>query len=631
MILSLARGIRAGRAFVEIGADDAGFQASLARMRARLLRFGQQIAAVGGAAVTGGAGLLGLFAPAIAEAGDFAEVLSKFDSVFGNQAESVREWAKEYGDAVGRSEKQLLQFLGNAQDTFVPLGFDPAEAEAFSKQLTTLAIDLASFNNQTDQEAFDRLLSSVVGNTENLRAFGVVAQDAQIKAEALAMGLNTRNLTAYEKAQVVMRLALRGTTAAQGDAIRTAGSYANQIKALQARFSDLLRVVGQPLTGPLAAVLSVLGGVVGRVTEFAAANQGLVSGVAIAGLALTGLGLALVGVGGTLALLSIAIGGITTAIGAVAGVIASPWVLGAAAVVGLGAAIAQLTGVLGGVRDWFAGFAPFVVQTWGTIQKALAAGNLEAAFNVTTAGLQVAWLEVMGSLKQAWDDFVNPFRDSWTDASTYVAKLGASVFHGLQVVWEQVATAMIGTIDYLVSSFQSMFAIFGDANEIMREYDQRAAARGAGQEQRIDAITNQAADYFNTLDDMAEQEKRARRQSQNTALEAARRRLEESRDELARISQEIEATAPRPPRENQLAQQAAEGGARARELIGQFNSTLAAQQLGLGGFNAAERSARAAERTAVAAEQLQAIDERTAKGVERLVAKADQGGGIVFT
>ncbi|QDV42952.1 hypothetical protein Enr13x_28040 [Stieleria neptunia] len=315
---------------------------------------GKQIAKIGAGASALGAGVTFGFARATIAAGDFAETLSMFDAVFKDQSESVRRWGENYAKTVGRSRGQLLQFLADAQDTFVPLGFDRKEATELSKTVAKLAIDLGSFKNIDDADALRSLLGGIIGNTENLRRFGVVAQEAQIKAQALSMGFDPSNLTAYQKALAILELTLAGTQDAQGDAIKTAGSFANSVRALKAAFGDLKNAIGQPLleigtsfVQGMAAVIQSINMVLEKfplLTKFAA---GTALAVGAVGAAATGLGVALATMGTSLAtsgalllVWTVRAQGLTATMGkmAVAAKTAGPAIAAATAEAGKGAA-----------------------------------------------------------------------------------------------------------------------------------------------------------------------------------------------------------------------------------------------------------------------------------------------------
>jgi uncharacterized coiled-coil protein SlyX len=205
-------------------------------------------AAVAGLAA-GGVALLEFGKQSISTASDVQEMSSKFDTVFKHLSEDVTAELQEFADAANRSVYDLQGFAATLQDTFVPLGFARGEAAAMSVQLVTLAEDLASFNNLRTEDVVRDLQSALVGNTETLRKYGVVASQAAIEQEAYNSGLwsGEENLTANMKAQAILNLTLQSTTDAQGDAIKTAGSYENVSKGLTAAITDLQVSIGDGL------------------------------------------------------------------------------------------------------------------------------------------------------------------------------------------------------------------------------------------------------------------------------------------------------------------------------------------------------------------------------------------------
>lgn len=196
-----------------------------------------------------GLGLYGVvrgFRSIVDAASEAEETQSKFNTVFKNLAEPANEWAEEFGGAVGRAEKDVRKWMAGLQDTFVPLGFARGKAFDLSKQLTELAVDVASFNNVSDPEVINSFTSAIVGNHEAVRKYGVVITEAELAAEAQRQGYekSVKNLSAYEKAQLRFNLIMNGTKDAQGDALRTADSYANQVKRLDSNFTNLKVALG---------------------------------------------------------------------------------------------------------------------------------------------------------------------------------------------------------------------------------------------------------------------------------------------------------------------------------------------------------------------------------------------------
>jgi hypothetical protein len=92
---------------------------------------------------------------------------------------------------------------------------------------------MASFNNESEANVIRDLQSALVGNHETVRKYGVIITQATLDQELLNTGIEggIREATEQEKVMARMNIILKGTTDAQGDAARTAGSFANSIKA----------------------------------------------------------------------------------------------------------------------------------------------------------------------------------------------------------------------------------------------------------------------------------------------------------------------------------------------------------------------------------------------------------------
>jgi hypothetical protein len=195
-------------------------------------------AAIGGAAVAG-------MTKAIFAASNLEETLNKFNVVFGSQAESMQQWGTTFASQIGRSRQEVLDFLAMSQGQLVPLGIDPAMAAEMSKTLTSLAYDFASLNNVSDAEAFNAVRTAMLGEAEALGRLGPKLDEAAVKAELLAKGLNPETANQAQKAMARYNLILQGSTLAQGDVIRSGDSFANRLKALQATINDVSATIGQ--------------------------------------------------------------------------------------------------------------------------------------------------------------------------------------------------------------------------------------------------------------------------------------------------------------------------------------------------------------------------------------------------
>ena len=202
---------------------------------------------------TGQALTLGVTAPLallgrefVKTASDAEETQAKFSAVFKELTGDAEDFVQATAQRIGRSTNDLRKFMGTLQDTFVPLGFAREEGLEFSKALTQLTLDLASFNNMAEAEVMQGLQSAIVGNHETMRKFGVIINQTNLNQELLNMGVKDgiKNATEAQKAQARLNIIMAGTADAQGDAERTAGSFANQTRRLQGVFEELAVELG---------------------------------------------------------------------------------------------------------------------------------------------------------------------------------------------------------------------------------------------------------------------------------------------------------------------------------------------------------------------------------------------------
>lgn len=184
-------------------------------------------------------------------ASDAEESESKFEAVFKAQAKSVREWSDEIAQGMGRSGFKLREFAAGLQDTFVPLGFARDTASALSQNLTELALDVASFQNKSEPEVIDAFTSAIVGNHEAVRSFGITLTqsklDQKIKELRRTMPGFTSVSKEQQKALARYQIILDSTSDAHGDAIKTSGGFANQMRGLRARMERVAITLGQRL------------------------------------------------------------------------------------------------------------------------------------------------------------------------------------------------------------------------------------------------------------------------------------------------------------------------------------------------------------------------------------------------
>ena len=222
--------------------------------------------------------ILAIGVATVKAASDAEESLAKFNTVFGDQADAVEEWADEYSSSVNRSKYANLEMLSSVQDLFVPLGAARDEAAELSKAVLELATDVGSFNNLPTEQVIRDIQSALVGNHETVRKYGVVISEATLKTQGI-----TSESSNLEKALGRLKLITEGTTDAQGDAVRTADSFANQFRGLKDTIKDLGIEFGQVLLPIAKDIIQAIRGVVDRFSDMDTGTKELI--LKIAGLA----------------------------------------------------------------------------------------------------------------------------------------------------------------------------------------------------------------------------------------------------------------------------------------------------------------------------------------------------------
>lgn len=240
---------------LEDGLDNAGKKASIFRRSLTSLR---NILSSKLGKFLGGAALVAFGRSVLQASSNLEELDSKARVVFGETFAQVAQRTREIADEVGRASSAILQFSADLGAVIQATGITGQRLADMSTELAKLAVDMASFHNTSDIQAFNALRSAITGELEPLKRFGVVMTQANLKAFALSQGvdqtiesMNQAQLTALRYAFILAR-----TETSQGDAERTAGSYANQVKRLSGQWTEFKETLGD--TGGIAVATAAV-------------------------------------------------------------------------------------------------------------------------------------------------------------------------------------------------------------------------------------------------------------------------------------------------------------------------------------------------------------------------------------
>jgi hypothetical protein len=179
-------------------------------------------------------------------ASDLEESQSKVNTVFGESAQVVNDFAKKSAVSFGITRQAALEAAGTFGNLIQAFGIGRGQAAEMSTTLLGLAADLASFNNTPIEQAIEALRSGLSGEAEPLKRFGIAINDVRLKQEALNLGLYDGKgaLDISAKTQASYALILKDTSLAQGDFERTSDGFSNQMRILKASLSDAATELG---------------------------------------------------------------------------------------------------------------------------------------------------------------------------------------------------------------------------------------------------------------------------------------------------------------------------------------------------------------------------------------------------
>jgi hypothetical protein len=441
-----AGAIRAGRAFVELFADDSRLVRGLRGAETKLKAWGQTITGMGAKILAGGTALA---APLVASTKVFADMgdkLAKASQRTGASVESLSELghAAEQSGTTFEGLETGLKFLQKnltdaaqgsreAQETFRLLGLSVSALQQLSpdQQFELIADRLAQIQDPalktaTAMKIFGRsgadLLPLMADGAKGIRA---------LRQEARDLGLVIGNQDA--QSAVVL-----------GDTL------ANLWKVIkQGTF-----VIGAALAPTLIDLAAAATRLIATGVKWIHENRQLIVTVAKVAAGVVGLGLAFLALGslisGVCSLFGMAaavIGGIGTALGAIgaaAAFLVSPLGLVIAGLVGLTAwfvtatdagqaAVARLTGAF-----WALG--QDATAAFGGIVDALQAGDLGLAMRVAASFLKLEWQQAVAFLQEKWLDFKLGVQRIALDAFFGVLEIAHNAWAGLQTAWLDLTT-----------------------------------------------------------------------------------------------------------------------------------------------------------------------------------------------
>ena len=445
-----AGGIRAGKVFVELFAEDSKLRKGLDRAQASLRSFSVKASKAGGVLTgLGGAAL----APLLASAKKFADIgdsLDKMSQRTGIAASSLSELsfaAEQSGSdlkavedgirAMSRGLNSAVNGAGEGAAALEKLGLSAEDLLKLSPEQQFLEIGTAlnGIESETVRAATAMQLFGDSG-TKLLPFFASGADGIEaMRQEARELGLVLSDDDANAAATLTDAFS-RMTKAAKGIALQFGASIA----PTAAKVADAIALAAS------------------RVSQFVAKHQGLVKAAAAIALGIAGAGSALLTIAGGAALAATALSGLSTILGGVGAAVAllvSPVGLVTAAVVAGSGALLYYSGLgkeivesLGGA---FSRLKDSVLPALKAIGDALMQGDFAKAAKIGFGTLKLVFLEVTRDLRAYWSGFTAALSERFID-----------IVFTMRGAWHTFSGAIVDMFDRAVTSIKNLFADLAD-------------------------------------------------------------------------------------------------------------------------------------------------------------------------
>lgn len=237
-------------------------------------------------------------AQAVTESNKYQEDLNLFTVALGQYAAEAQNYAEKVSDVMGIDPAQWLRNQGVFNTLLTGFGDTAERAQLMSQNLTQLGYDISSFFNISIEDAMQKLQSGISGELEPLRRLGYDLSQARLEQTALNLGIkeSVANMTQAEKAELRYYAIMTQVTTAQGDMARTLEAPANQLRILQAQFTQAARAIGNIFIPALNAILPYTIAVAQVIREIANALANL-AGFKLTEVDYSGVNIAAVGAG----------------------------------------------------------------------------------------------------------------------------------------------------------------------------------------------------------------------------------------------------------------------------------------------------------------------------------------------
>ena len=190
-------------------------------------------------------------------ASDLAEAQNVVDTAFGAMSWKMEQFAATALETYGISELTAKNMGSTYMAMAKGMGVATDAASDMAVTLTGRLSDIMSFYNKTQSEVDTIGRALITGETEPLKAIGVVMTQTNLSAYAMAQGFSKTyaEMSSNEQLLVRYKYFLEQTSLAQGDFAKTSEGWANQTRLLSERINEFMTNLGGVIMNVLTPAL----------------------------------------------------------------------------------------------------------------------------------------------------------------------------------------------------------------------------------------------------------------------------------------------------------------------------------------------------------------------------------------
>jgi len=536
--------IRAGRAFVELFADDSKLVRGLRSAEKKLKAFGDGVRNLGLKMMGMGAAILAPLAASAKAFGTMGDQVAKMSKRTGLSVETLSE-LRFVASQTGTEFESLEMAFRKMQRSIYDAG------RGLSTQvdaLKDLGLTFQDLDGLSPEEQF-KLLGEAISQIEDPTKKAAIAMSLFGRTGTNLLPMFARGAKGIEELQEEARRL--GLTMSTKDA-KAAEDFIDAMDKLWKTVKMGVFHVGSALGPVLTEMAEQLATTAAGIARWVRENRGLIvsiakigAGILAAGAAVTALGLAIKAAG-------VAFGGMA----AILALVLSPLGAVLAAVAALGVWLVTSTSAGGKALAWlggrFAALAEYAKESLGGIADALAAGDITLAAKILWQSLKVVWLKGIEPLEKRWHEFVFGAKALWTGLKHGLLDVWYGLVAGLKNawagfvrMWRNTTETTAGWIAKRMLEVQGLFDDTLDVEFAKRSVDSQVRQRKS----EIDAEARQAQRANDEEYNRRVRENQERRNREldrlnrehESKIDAARRELEQAkrqRDELLRRARE---------------------------------------------------------------------------------------------